>query len=187
MRSKMQDYKRKEQGFTLVELITVVAIVSLLVVYITIKLGSSNENAKVALANTFFLGSVPSALASYKARHMASCDDMVGATAAELRTGFVNRGLVGTTPWGEDWSLVYDHPNRRFSVIFPTQGMENPVASVTDIVQSVWDAPQLDGLALNATAATGAAYATTTGLTAAPTVPTTFVRGGSIQVWYDCI
>lgn len=202
MRSIVKVQKQKEKGFTLVELITVVAIVSLLVVYITIKLGSSNEDAKVALASTFILGNVPTVISSYKARHMNSCDGLGTLDAtdndAALREELISRGLVGTTPWNEEWTANYDDTNRLLRIIFPTSGMENPLVSSQDIVSNIWDAPQIDGLAMAANV-TGITYVEAThgtrALAAVTTPAATNVAGfttdptvtGSIQVWYDCI
>ncbi|MDX1693092.1 MAG: type II secretion system protein, partial [Ketobacteraceae bacterium] len=147
----MQSHKNRK-GFTLVELITVVAIVSLLVVYITIKLGSSNEDAKVALASTFILGNVPTAISSYKARHMNSCtaltdfnDDTDGDA---VREELIKRGLVRTTPWNEDWSARYINRDRLVQIIMPLAGSEDPDGSARDVAQNIFDAPQIDGLAI---------------------------------------
>ena len=193
MKFKSMQVKKDKKGFTLVELITVVAIVSLLVVYITVRLSSSNEDAKVALASTFILGKVPTVISAYKARHMNSCTGLPDGEdgAADLRKELMERGLVGTTPWDEEWSARYDNGNRRLQIVFPTAGMEDPQLSTTDIVQNIFDAPQIDGLAVT-TSDTIATYDefeedTDTGGRVMPTVPGDLEREGTIQIWYDCI
>ncbi|MDX1694219.1 MAG: hypothetical protein R3208_10665, partial [Ketobacteraceae bacterium] len=171
---------------------------SLLVVYITIKLGSSNEDAKVALASTFILGNVPTAISSYKARHMSSCTglpdsgDPSGADA--VRAELLNRGLVGTTPWNEEWIAQYHNEERLLQIILPLAGSEDPAGSAQDIVNNIYDAPQIDGLAV-ATGIGALDYATDNELEDSDsdgaldpiTVATTIGRGDSIQIWYDCI
>lgn len=185
--------QKMSKGFTLVELITVVAIVSLLVVYITIRLSSSNEDAKVALASTFILGKVPTVISAYKARHMNSCTGLPSDTdgADALRQELISRGLIGTTPWDEEWSAVYDNEERRLLIVFPTQGMENPLLATTDIVQNIFDAPQIDSLVIDEGAdAVGYDDIPVDGSTGArtePPVPGGLDRSGSIQIWYDCI
>lgn len=199
MKFKSMQVNKDQKGFTLVELITVVAIVSLLVVYITIRLSSSNEDAKVALASTFILGKVPTVISAYKARHMNSCTGLDEATdgasggSDDLRQELIERGLIGTTPWDEEWYALYDNANRRLQIMFPTAGMEDPQLSVTDIVNNIYDAPQIDGLAVATDATMNTAEGageftldTTTGARELPQIGTVN-RSASIQIWYDCI
>lgn len=194
MKFKSMQVNKDQKGFTLVELITVVAIVSLLVVYITIRLSSSNEDAKVALASTFILGKVPTVISAYKARHMNSCTGLPAGEEEQdtLRQELIERGLVGTTPWDEDWVAQYDNTNRRLQIMFPTAGMENPQLSVTDIVENIFDAPQIDGLAVVADTdmdeGDGAfTLDTDTGARTVPEITEGLDREDSIQIWYDCI
>ena len=175
------------KGFTLVELITVVAIVSLLVVYITIKLGTSNEDSKIALATTFILGNVPTVIASYKARHQNSCTALPAAAdgAVGLRTELINRGLVGTSPWNEAWNAQYNATDRELIIVLPLAGTEDPVSAATDIANNIFDAPQIDGYTVVAGATAVATAFTAAGTT--PTIPDGVTRAGSVQVLYDCI
>lgn len=118
---------KREEGFTLVELITVVAIISLLVVYITIEIGRSNDDAKVGVATTFLLSNVPSAISSFKARHMNSCSSLDGESDENVKTALVERGVVAETPWGVEWSVSYSHSARLVTVTFQTEGSDDSV------------------------------------------------------------
>lgn len=140
------------KGFTLIELITVIAIVSLLVVYITFELGSTNEDAKVSMATTFFVGNVPAAISAYRARNMNSCDALnlleEGPIAPEIaiRDELVRSGLPEFTPWGERWTAAYSRDARRLYIIFPFTGSEDPVRAARAIVNNLWGAPQIDAI-----------------------------------------
>ncbi len=193
MKFKSMQVNKDQKGFTLVELITVIAIVSLVVVYIAVRLSSSNEDAKVALSTTFLLGNVPTALSSYKARHMNSCksfpDGTDGTNPEDLRQELIARGLVATTPWDEEWSASYDHANRRLQIVFPTRGMENPLTAVNDILESIHDSPKIEGLTTSADDGFAAYAAVQTDTEGNPTFTdaTVMDRNGSVQIWYDCI
>lgn len=145
-----------EKGFTLVELITVVAIISLLVVYITIEIGRSNDDAKVGVSTTFLLSNIPSAISSYKARHANSCAALSGAAAADVKLALEARGVVPDTPWGEPWTVAYNHAGREITVTFPTTGSDNATVAAEDIITNVTNQPQIDGVTAYVAGATQA-------------------------------
>src|SRR5690606_13851976 len=134
--------QKRHQGFTLVELITVVAIIALLVVYISVEIGTTNDDAKVGISNTFFLGNVPAALGSYKSRHANSCSAWA-ATGADVRGDLIARGSIDTTPWQTDWSAAYDAAARRLIITFPTDRSDDPAAAASDIASSLITKPQV--------------------------------------------
>lgn len=137
---------KREEGFTLVELITVVAIISLLVVYITIEIGRSNDDAKIGVATTFLLANVPSAISSYKARHLNTCAGLNGLAADPLKDALTDRGLVPTTPWNEDWTVAYNHPTRVLTITFPLTGSDDVDVAGADLVANLTDQPQITGI-----------------------------------------
>ncbi len=157
--------QKRQAGFTLVELITVVSLVALLVVYITVELGQSNDDAKVAMTTAFILGSIPKAASSYKARNFGSCaliDDATeytasGATypaaagagtenpvATAAKKNLVERGLYQKTPWDDYWSVTYTDTTRLLTVSIPTTGSDNPTQAARDIIKNVTGKPQID-------------------------------------------
>ena len=137
--------KRKLQdGFTLVELITVVAIISLLVVFMTIQVGRTNDDAKLGIATSFLLGNVPSAIGSYKSRHMSSCTNLpdgdASATNSDKKTVtelLHDRGLVANTPWDVAWTAFYTNGVRQITVDFPTTGSEDVSQAAADLAANV--------------------------------------------------
>lgn len=133
-----------EKGFTLVELITVVAIISLLVVYITIEIGRSNDDAKVGVSTTFLLSNVPAAISSYKARNMNSCAAL--ATSADVKADLVARGLVPETTWGELWTVAYNHGARLVTITYQTTGSDDPVLAARDIIANLTGQPQINSV-----------------------------------------
>lgn len=134
------------KGFTLVELITVVAIVSLLVVYITIEIGRSNDDAKVGVSTTFLLTNVPAAISSFKARNMNSCASLSAADGVAVKAALVARGLVPNTTWGEPWTVTYTHGTRLITITYQTTGSDNPTVAAQNIISNVTGQPQINGV-----------------------------------------
>lgn len=149
--------KNRQSGFTLIELITVVSLVSLLVLYITVELGQSNDDAKVAMTTTILLGNIPQAIGSYKARHLGSCaalddafdadyagDDDGDTDATDAKKHLVARGLHYTTPWGEFWEAEYSNDDRTITITYPTVGSDNADQAATDIFGNLDNKPQIN-------------------------------------------
>ncbi|MEE2730511.1 MAG: type II secretion system protein [Pseudomonadota bacterium] len=142
----------KARGFTLVELIAVVAIISMIAVYITISINQSSDDAKVGIATAFLASNVPAAISSYRARNMASCRSMAIApnTPGDIKALLTDRGLVPNSPWDDPWTASYSDANRQISLVFTVSGA-NANASATNIAANLSDVdvPQV----VNATAA----------------------------------
>lgn len=149
--------KSKQSGFTLIELITVVSLVSLLVLYITVELGQSNDDAKVAMSTTILLGNIPQAIGSYKARHLGSCaalddtfdgdyagEDDGDTAASDAKQHLVSRGLHYTTPWGEFWDAEYDNTERTITITYPTTGSDDAEKAAEDIFGNLENKPQIN-------------------------------------------
>ncbi|MEZ5504720.1 MAG: prepilin-type N-terminal cleavage/methylation domain-containing protein [Gammaproteobacteria bacterium] len=177
---------KREEGFTLVELITVVAIIALLVVYITVEIGTTNDDAKVGIANTFFLGNVPAALGSYKSRHANSCAAWASADPEDVAEDLQARGLISTTPWQDDWTAAYDATERRLIITFPTTSSDDASAAANDIASSLVNKPQVYAVRV---ATSGDTVADATGAT--KTAPDATIEAleaaQAVVVEYDCI
>lgn len=161
----LKDLKRMKQsnGFTLVELIAVVAIISMIAVYITIEINRSSDDAKIGIATAFLTSNVPSAISSYRARNLASCRNIAdtftpsesGATAITqgqnaVTANLVRRGLSAITPWNDEWVAGYDDTNREIIFAFPTTGTN--ASDVTDALNTnLQNRPQIVSASLTAT------------------------------------
>ena len=123
---------KQQNGFTLVELIAVVAIISMIAVYITIEINQSSDDAKIGLATAFLTSNVPSAISSYRARHLSSCvtmvnpenngDDLDGDGVVTVKDLLMARGLARTTPWADEWEATFDNATREITLVFPLTG-----------------------------------------------------------------
>lgn len=112
---------KKLKGFTLVELITVVAIISMIAIYITIEINRSNDDAKVGIATAYLTSSVPAAISSYRARHMGNCNN-IGSTDAEVLASLESRGMSDTSPWGTAVTASWNSSNSTISISFLIPG-----------------------------------------------------------------
>lgn len=124
--------KNEQKGFTLVELITVIAIVSLLAIYLSFEMGEAGEDAKIGMASTFLLSNVPSTVHSIRARAVGFCGLL-----ADSKPELVKRGLYGQTPWGDDWTAAYNSTIRQLTIAFPTTHADEPAVAATRISANV--------------------------------------------------
>ena len=141
----MRIRRNKQKGFTLVELITVIALVSLLAVYLSVEMGDSGEDAKVAMSSAFLLANMPQAINAYRARHAGSCafaDGQETVSAVVVTAELSARGLAEKTPWGDSWTAAYDPTARQLTVMFPTTSSESPEAAAKDIGAATHGKPQ---------------------------------------------
>lgn len=111
--------RNKQVGFTLVELITVVAIISMIAIYITIEINRSNDDAKVGIATAYLTSSVPAAISSYRARHLGNCN---GIDTPSVLENLEDRGMSDTSPWGTTVSATWDGDARQITVAFEIPG-----------------------------------------------------------------
>jgi len=158
----------KAKGFTLVELIAVVAIISMIAVYITIEINRSSDDAKVGIATAFLTSNVPAAISSYRARHLASCvslpsgaETAVDSDGKTVRAILIERGLAAQTPWADDWSASYDNGERQLTLVFPVNGA-NAGAIAVDLNSNLQERGQVVSSTSSATAGTATTSATVT-------------------------
>lgn len=134
--------QNKQSGFTLVELIVVVGLISMIAIYITIEINQSSDDAKVGIATAFLVSNVPSAISSYRARHMGTCagissealnpnevlDSVVldsgDVDQTNLKKRLVKRGLSSQTPWGQYWTTSYDATTLVLTITYPVPGAD---------------------------------------------------------------
>ena len=109
---------KKLKGFTLVELITVVAIISMIAIYITIEINRSNDDAKIGIAAAYLSSSVPAAISSYRARHMGNCNGIAGTSGTDALPELESRGMSDTSPWGTPVTAVWSSTNSTITVSF---------------------------------------------------------------------
>lgn len=139
LKSQLQN-RKKSQGFTLVELIAVVGIISMIAIYITIEINQSSDDAKIGIATAFLVSNMPSALSSFRARHLGSCrgiddaiadgevvtalaaDDTSTGAAIFVKQRLTKRGLADTTPWDDYWIAAYDDGTREVTLSYPIPG-----------------------------------------------------------------
>ncbi|PCJ34059.1 MAG: hypothetical protein COA99_15015 [Moraxellaceae bacterium] len=112
--------QKKQSGFTLVELITVVSLLALLTIFVAREMGQSADGVKVNLVAATLMSSVPAAIVSHKAANVGNCT--IGVNAAEL----ISRGVPALSPWGTaGWGVVYVPATRLLTVNYPLTGVAN--------------------------------------------------------------
>lgn len=152
--SKLRQFKsmKKEQGFTLVELIVVVAIIAMIAIYVTIEINQSNDDAKLALATAFLASSMPNAISSYRARNLGSCRNIgdnaedtenlpslpAGDTGSALKQRLVKRGLAPTTPWDGFWNATTDTSDTSIiTVTYPVPSSDQMADARADLTANL--------------------------------------------------
>ena len=115
-------------------------------------------------------------------------------TVQDVKADLVSAGLVDKTPWDEDWTAFYDHGLRKVFVVFPMTGSENADSSALAIVDNLWKAPQIDGVAINleltaTEPGTGFAFkdADAEKPSLVPGDDSDTVTASSVAIAYDCI
>lgn len=87
---------KNQRGFTLIELAVVIVIVVLLAAFFAMNLWRSREDAKVGVANTWLINTLPTAIAA----HVSRSGDSDGLTEKDL----IERGTKAKTEWEETWT-----------------------------------------------------------------------------------
>lgn len=119
--------QKKQSGFTLVELITVVSMLALLTVFVARELGQSSDDVKLNLAATSLISAVPSAMASFKARNFGNCDGIV-------KADLVERAVFTDSPWGDPWAAAYVDATRILTITYDITGAADLANAGADLL-----------------------------------------------------
>ncbi len=153
-------HPRSASGFTLVELVTVISIVALIAAFLTIRLGNTTDDAKIAMSRTILTQKLPAALAAFRASHYGSCIslDPDRVTQAKDRYGdnadlgivdgdatversvawfLKEAGMPLYTPWEETWTAAYDHSRRLLTVYWNLTGTMDVDKTVKELTAAL--------------------------------------------------
>ncbi|OUS03190.1 hypothetical protein A9Q81_07305 [Gammaproteobacteria bacterium 42_54_T18] len=111
--------QKKQTGFTLVELITVVSMLALLTIFVAREMGQSSNGMKVKLVEKVLISNVPNAIAAHRLENNDNClagldEDTLGAV-----------GVPNLTPWGTAWNASYAIATRTVTVLYDLTGTSN--------------------------------------------------------------
>lgn len=89
-------FMKNQRGFTLIELAVVIVIVVLLAAFFAMNLWRSREDAKVGVANTWLINTLPTAIAAHVSRS--------GTSDGLTQNDLIERGTKAKTEWEETWT-----------------------------------------------------------------------------------
>lgn len=121
--------KRKQKGFTLLEIVIAIAIVAFLSSMILPGLLSNRDDAQYSAALTQLQKDFPSAITRQLAR------TNVCSTATMTKEKLVTRGLTGNTAWGAPWTVAY--ATNQVSVTYPLTNSKDPAEIGADMVTAL--------------------------------------------------
>ncbi len=141
-------------GFTLVELMTVISLIALVAAYMTVRLGHSSNDAKIAMSRAVLAQKVPEAIANFQSYHGGSCTSLSAVSAKNggghqasqddsLIQALVPHGLHPLTPWGEPLEAEYDPQSGVFALKWSMAGVLEPVESAHSLMASLHNHPRV--------------------------------------------
>ncbi len=128
---KMKNARRRQNGFTLLEVVIAIAIVALLAAVILPGLLKNRDDAQYSAALTQLQKDFPSAMTRQLARtNQCTAGTM---TTANLRT----RGLPQNTVWGVAWTAAYNAGTNRVAITYPLTNSDDPATVGADLVTAL--------------------------------------------------
>lgn len=116
--------RRRQAGFTLPEILAVIALIGILVSTMVTSFDAAGEDLAMTQSLDTLLNDIPAAMLSYRARN----GSLTGITKADI-TG---AGIDGDTPFGDAWTLG-TVTARTAIVNWVLTGSKNPVTFSTDL------------------------------------------------------
>jgi len=109
----MRKNKRKNDGFTLLEMLIVVAIIGLLASLIVPNIMKRYEQSKVEIAKSQ-IEMLSSAIDSYKldvGKYPSNLDELINSNAPNWKGPYLAKKQIPKDPWGRDYQYKYpgDH------------------------------------------------------------------------------
>ncbi len=123
--------QKKQAGFTLIELITVVSMLALLTIFVAREMGQSSDDIKKNLVVTALVSSFPAAIASFKGANFGNC--VASGTDITL-TDLAARGVPLNSPWGVAWTFSYAPLTRDITITYSVSGANDAIGMVTSLV-----------------------------------------------------
>lgn len=147
-------HKRFNQGFTMAELIIVIAILAVLIVYLVRNFGVRSDDAKIAMVTSILTKDVPSAFQAFILENNGCLDPFTNQANLDLIDGSVangyaadqstngirillDNGVPAGTPWDnarDDGTITvgYNQPYTKWSATFvPSGGTDSPHLELT--------------------------------------------------------
>lgn len=122
MNLSMQSTRKSQRGFTLIEVLIVLAIIGVLVVTLTQGITGNVDESKFKRAELFFTSSLPQKMITLFGRR----GTINGVSAARLK----QTGLVADSAWGDAWTMPNTCANKQCVIVYPVGGTD---AGKTDL------------------------------------------------------
>lgn len=126
---KTMNVRRKQAGFTLLEIVIAIAIVAMLAAMILPGLLRNRDDAQYSTALTLLQKEFPSAITRQLSRTNAC------AVGTMTKDNFVKRGLRDTTVWGGNWTAAF--AGNLVTITYPLTGANDPIQTGTDLVAAL--------------------------------------------------